>query len=193
MQNFRQQNGPTVTATPHVKPVTHGDSGTRSQSPSDSHSAVQRPTLPSGYVDPFGRSLPCGTRRQVREIQSRDGEATTPSAGAGISLPRSQLRPTGLLVHETSTSPTTTMERRPSIGADNKEADREIKRTDENIGFRWPGDPMLLGVANVRFPCRTVRNAARGECNWKRKAVSAIGPWLDRDTRHVDDFAAYIF
>jgi len=72
MQNFRQQNGPTVTATPQVKPVTQGDSGTRSQSPSDSHSAVHRPTLPSGKVDPFGRSLPCGTRRHVREMQSRD-------------------------------------------------------------------------------------------------------------------------
>ena len=42
MQNFLQQNGPTVTATPHVKPVLQGDSGTRSQSSSDEHSAVQR-------------------------------------------------------------------------------------------------------------------------------------------------------
>src|SRR6476469_8670620 len=99
MQNFLQQNGPTVTATPHVKPVTHGDSGTRSQSLSDEHSAVQRPTFPSGYVETFGRSLPCGTRRQVRDTQSSEGEATTTSEGAGISDPRSQIRPTGLLVH----------------------------------------------------------------------------------------------
>ena len=32
----------------HVKPVTHGDSGTRSQSLSLPHSAVQRPLLPVG-------------------------------------------------------------------------------------------------------------------------------------------------
>src|SRR6478735_1657081 len=108
MQNFRQQNGPTVTATPHVKPVTHGDSGTRSQSPSLSHSAVQRPTLPSGNVEPLGRSLPCGTRRHVRETQSSDGDATTTSLGAGISDPRSQMRPTGLDVHAASTRPSTT-------------------------------------------------------------------------------------
>src|SRR5690242_12634682 len=120
MQNFLQQKAPTVTATPQVKPVTQGDSGTRSQSLSLSHSAVHRPTLPSGKVLPGGRSLPCGTRRQVRDTQSSDGEATTTSDGSGISLPRSQIRPTGLLVHEMSTRPITTMEKRPSIGADNK-------------------------------------------------------------------------
>src|SRR6185436_5411087 len=98
MQNLRQQNGPTVTATPHVKPVLHGDSGTRSQSSSDSHSAVQSPLFPSGNMLPAGSSRPSGTRRQVRDTQSSDGDATTTSDGAGICEPRSQMRPTGLSV-----------------------------------------------------------------------------------------------
>src|SRR5690349_17750688 len=123
MQNFLQQNGPTVTATPHVKPVLHGDSGTRSQSSSDSHSAVQRPTLPVGYVLPIGSSRPRGTRRHVRETQSSDGDATTTSDGAGAAVPRSQMRPTGLLVQAVAerTSPMTTASR--IIGPDNKEAE----------------------------------------------------------------------
>src|SRR5688572_19552319 len=99
MQNFLQQNGPTVTATPHVKPVLQGDSGTRSQSSDDSHSAVHRPLLPSGYIEPIGSSRPSGTRRHVRETQSREGEATTTSDGAGSAVPRSQMRPTGEAVH----------------------------------------------------------------------------------------------
>src|SRR5258708_29344179 len=105
MQNFLQQNGPTVTATPHVKPVLHGDSGTRSQSPSCSHSAVHRPLLPAGNSLPGGSSRPSGTRRHVRDTQSSDGDATTTSLGAGISEPRSQMRPTGLLVHAATTRP----------------------------------------------------------------------------------------
>src|SRR5690349_13458372 len=109
MQNFRQQNGPTVTATPHVKPVLHGDSGTRSQSSELEHSAVHRPFVPLGYMLPGGRSLPSGTRRQVRDTQSSDGDATTTSLGSGSAVPRSQIRPTGLAVHAaTSTSPSTT-------------------------------------------------------------------------------------
>ena len=84
MQNFLQQNGPTVTATPHVKPVVHGDSGTRSQSPSLEHSAVHRPLLPDGNTLPGGSSRPSGTRRHVRDTQSSDGDATTTSDGAGI-------------------------------------------------------------------------------------------------------------
>src|SRR5690348_14099845 len=99
MQNFLQQNGPTVTATPQVKPVLHGDSGTRSQSSALSHSAVQRPELPSGYIDPMGSSRPSGTRKHVRDTQSSDGEATTTSDGAGSAVPRSQMRPTGCAVH----------------------------------------------------------------------------------------------
>src|ERR1700712_3542659 len=98
MQNFRQQNGPTVTATPHVKPRVQGDSGTRSQSLSAEHSAVQRPLLPAGETERGGGARPSGSRRQVRETQSRDGDATTTSDGAGVSEPRSQMRPTGLLV-----------------------------------------------------------------------------------------------
>src|SRR3954468_25067020 len=107
MQNLRQQNGPTVTATPQVKPVVHGLSGTRSQSSSELHSAVQRPLLPAGNDEPAGRrrpagtaepagsSRPSGTRRHVRDTQSSDGEATTTSVAAGIWDPRSQIRPTG--------------------------------------------------------------------------------------------------
>src|SRR6185503_9436278 len=110
MQNFRQQNGPTVTATPQVKPVLHGDSGTRSQSSDESHSAVHRPLLPSGYVLPMGSSRPSGTRRQVRETQSSDGDATTTSEGAGVAVTKSQMRPTGLPVQALAarTSPRTT-------------------------------------------------------------------------------------
>src|SRR5512146_177657 len=120
MQNLRQQNGPTVTATPQVKPVLHGDSGTRSQSSSDSHSAVHRPLLPSGNVLPIGSSRPCGTRRHVRDTQSSDGDATTTSEGAGVAVPRSQMRPTGLLVQAVAerTSPRTTASR--IIEGDNK-------------------------------------------------------------------------
>src|SRR5262245_44696693 len=101
MQNLRQQNGPTVTATPHVKPVMHGDSGTRSQSESALHSAVQSPLLPGGNVEPGGSSRPSGTRRHVRVTQSSDGDATTTSVGAGVAVPRSQIRPTGSPVHAT--------------------------------------------------------------------------------------------
>src|SRR3954468_22862023 len=99
MQNLRQQNGPTVTATPQVKPVVHGLSGTRSQSSSEPHSAVHRPLLPAGDDEPGGSSRPSGTRRHVRDTQSSDGEATTTSVAAGIWDPRSQIRPTGLSVH----------------------------------------------------------------------------------------------
>src|ERR1051325_10964476 len=99
MQNFRQQNGPTVTATPQVKPVLHGDSGTRSQSSLLEHSAVHRPFVPLGYVEPGGRSLPSGTRRHVRDTQSSDGDATTTSLGSGCDVPRSQMRPTAWPEH----------------------------------------------------------------------------------------------
>src|SRR5665647_2156866 len=101
MQNLRQQNGPTVTATPHVKPVVHGDSGTRSQSSSALHSAVHRPLLPAGNELPAGSSRDSGTRRHVRDTQSRDGDATTTSEAVGFSVPRSQIRPTGSPVHPT--------------------------------------------------------------------------------------------
>src|ERR1700749_4721724 len=96
MQNFRQQNGPAVTAMPQVKPVMHGDSGTRSQSLSAVHSAVHRPLLPSGNWLPGGSSRDLGTRRHVRDTQSSDGEATTTEVSCGVSVPRSQIRPTGL-------------------------------------------------------------------------------------------------
>src|SRR5215813_3863749 len=102
MQNFRQQNGPTVTAMPHVKPVMHGDSGTRSQSLSASHSAVHRPFVPPGYMLPGGSSRPSGTRKHVRVTQSSDGDATTTSLGSGIWVPRSQMRPTGSPEHATA-------------------------------------------------------------------------------------------
>src|SRR3990167_5865496 len=104
MQNFRQQNGPTVTATPQVKPVTHGDSGTRSQSSSLEHSAVHKPLLPDGNALPGGSSRDSGTRRQVRETQSSDGDATTTSDTAGTCVPRSQMRPTGLSVQAVRTA-----------------------------------------------------------------------------------------
>src|SRR5215470_13774922 len=99
MQNFLQQNGPTVTAMPHVKPVMHGDSGTRSQSLSASHSAVHRPLVPLGYMLPGGSVLVSGTRKHVRVTQSSDGDATTTSLGSGVSVPRSQIRPTGSPEH----------------------------------------------------------------------------------------------
>src|SRR5512133_3320839 len=102
MQNFLQQNGPTVTATPHEKPVMHGDSGTRSQSPSLLHSDVQRPFVPDGYLLPGGSSRDSGTRKQVRDTQSNDGEATTTSLTCGVDVPRAQMRPTGLSVHAAS-------------------------------------------------------------------------------------------
>src|SRR5215468_8463276 len=95
MQNFLQQNGPTVTAMPHVKPVMHGDSGTRSQSSSFEHSAVHRPFVPLGNELPGGSSRLSGTRKQVRVTQSSDGDATTTSLGSGSAVPRSQIRPTG--------------------------------------------------------------------------------------------------
>src|ERR1700753_1601026 len=99
MQNFLQQNGPTVMpgGTPHVKPVMHGDSGTRSQSLSLLHSAVHSPLLPVGNELPGGSSVLSGTRRQVRDTQSSDGDATTDSSAPGVESPRSQIRPTGLL------------------------------------------------------------------------------------------------
>src|ERR1700733_7456186 len=100
MQNFSQQNGPTVTATPHVKPPTHGDSGTRSQSLSAEHSAVHNPLAPVGYMLPGGGDgFVSGTRRQVRETQSSDGAAMTTSLGSVSAVPRSQMRPTALPVH----------------------------------------------------------------------------------------------
>src|ERR1044071_5229442 len=99
MQKFLQQNGPAVTAMPQVKPVMHGDSGTRSQSLSALHSAVHRPLLPLGYWLPGGSSRDLGTRRQVRVTQSSDGDATTTSSAPGGAEPRSQIRPTGFSEH----------------------------------------------------------------------------------------------
>src|ERR1043165_10267246 len=99
MQKFLQQNGPAVPAMPQVKPVMHGDSGTRSQSLSALHSAVHRPLLPDGYELPGGSSRDLGTRRQVRVTQSSEGDATTTSSAPGISVPRSQIRPTGFSEH----------------------------------------------------------------------------------------------
>jgi len=81
---------------PHVKPVMHGDSGTRSQSLSALHSAVHSPLVPVGYALPGGNSRPSGTRKQVRDTQSSDGDATTASSACGTEAPRSQIRPTGL-------------------------------------------------------------------------------------------------
>src|SRR5262245_60040747 len=93
MHILRQQNGPTTTGTAQVNPFTHGDSGTRSQSSSVSHSAVQ-----SGeYSLPAGSCAGSGTCRQVRDAHSSAGDAITdvvvvpPSAS-----PRKHLRPTGL-------------------------------------------------------------------------------------------------
>src|SRR5262245_53387409 len=130
MQNFLQQNGPTVTATPQVKPVLHGDSGTRSQSSELSHSAVQRPLLPSGYIDPIGSSRPSGTRKPVRHTQSSDGEGAPTSDGAGGAVPRSPMRPTGLVVHADIARAKTTASR--IIGCDNKVPGTRVKRTTTN-------------------------------------------------------------
>ena len=68
MQNLRQQNGPTVTATPQVKPVTHGDSGTLSQSSSLPHSPVHMPLFGDSGRNPTGVSLALATGifKQVR-------------------------------------------------------------------------------------------------------------------------------
>src|SRR6476659_3435787 len=105
MQNFLQQNGPTVTATPHVKPETQGDSGTRSQSSLVEHSAVHRPLVPLGYMLFLGGvGFDRGTLRHVRETQSSDGDATTTSDGSGCVVPRSQMRPTGFPVHAATAS-----------------------------------------------------------------------------------------
>src|SRR2546425_3359852 len=107
MQNLRQQNGPTVTATPQVKPLMHGDSGTRSHSSLLAHSAVHRPLVPLGYMLFFGGvGFESGTFKQVRDTQSSDGDATTTSLGSGIVMPRSQMRPTGLPVHAATASTT---------------------------------------------------------------------------------------
>src|ERR1700755_361217 len=99
MQKFLQHERPTVLplGTPHVKPVMHGDSGTRSQSLSAVHSAVHRPLLFGGNALPGGSSRSSGTRKHVRDTQSSDGDATTDSSAAGWAVPRSQMRPTGLL------------------------------------------------------------------------------------------------
>src|SRR5262249_38727998 len=103
MQSFLQQNGPTVTATPQVKPLMQGDSGTRSQSSLPAHSAVQRPLVPFGYMLPLGGvGLLSGTLRHSRVTQSSDGDATTTSLGSGMFVRRSHKRPTGLPVHATS-------------------------------------------------------------------------------------------
>src|SRR5687768_543121 len=106
MQNLRQQNGPTLTATAHANPPAHGESGERSQSSSETHSAVHRPLGPAGNSEPGGSSCASGIRRHVRETQSSDGDATTTSLVAGVD-PRSQTRPTGSFAqatkHTTST------------------------------------------------------------------------------------------
>jgi hypothetical protein len=119
---------------PHVKPVVHGDSGTRSQSPSFSHPDVQSPVLEGGNVEPIGRARWSGTARQVRDTQSNDGDATVVEPGCGgcnwqfsppgqspslrqllfmvtehlPEIPRSQIRPTGLPVHAARRSASTT-------------------------------------------------------------------------------------
>ena len=100
MQNLRQQNGPTLTATAHAKPLAQGESADRSQSSSETHSAVHRPVGPAGYTEPGGSSCASGIRRQVRDTQSRDGDATTTSFVPGVD-PRSQRRPTGSDAHAT--------------------------------------------------------------------------------------------
>src|SRR5688500_7261687 len=137
MQNFRQQNGPTVTATPHVKPVTHGDSGTRSQSLLLPHSAVQRPLVPPGYSLFGGSSLPSGTRRHVRETQSSDGDATTTSPACGTAVPRSQMRPTGSPPQAAANSPmasATTTRVEIIAGAIFLRERIQVKRTTRNKG-----------------------------------------------------------
>src|SRR5580698_3705596 len=109
MHTFSQQNGPCVTAMPHVNPVTHGDSGTREQSLSCSQDAVHKPLVPSGYIAPIGRSgLVSGTLRHSRETQSSDGDEMIDSDGSGTFDPRSQSRPTGWPEQATSATPSTT-------------------------------------------------------------------------------------
>src|SRR5215471_2509265 len=109
MQSFLQQNGPTVTATPHVKPLMHGDSGTRSQSSLFVHVAVHRPFVPLGYMAPFGGvGFVSGTFKHSRVTQSSDGDATTTSLGSGMFVPRSHSRPTGLPLHAPSAQRATT-------------------------------------------------------------------------------------
>src|ERR1041384_1075971 len=132
MQNFLQQNGPTVTAMPQVKPVMHGDSGTRSQSSSVVHSAVHRPLLPVGYLLPGGSSRVLGTRRQVRVTQSSDGDATTTSSLPGAAVPRSQIRPTGFSEHPAATAQNAAIASqrwRRFIAGDNRSRGYQVKRT----------------------------------------------------------------
>src|SRR5882672_9860243 len=115
MQNFRQQNGPAVTAMAHVKPVMHGDSGTRSQSLSAVHSAVHRPLLIGCGLPPGGGGRFALKCRQVRDTQSSEGDATTSVSTVGVEAPRSQSRPTGLSEHpeppNAATAPTHATER----------------------------------------------------------------------------------
>src|SRR4051812_34416379 len=112
---------------PHVKPVMHGDSGTRSQSSSATHSAVQRPLLPLGYIEPGGSSRVSGTRRQVRDTQSSDGEATTTSSEPGAAVPMSQIRPTGFEVQPKLTISAATSRGR-IIAPDNMRRGCQVKR-----------------------------------------------------------------
>src|SRR5678815_147465 len=105
MQNLLQQYGPAVTGKRQLKPVTHGDSGTRSQLSSLLHSAVHRPLFAGGGVPPGGSSRVGGWRRQIRDSQSSDGDATNTSVGGGCAVPRSQIRPTGLSIRPEQPAP----------------------------------------------------------------------------------------
>ena len=135
--------------------------------------AVARRDRPS----PAAASRPSGSRRQVRDTQSSDGDATTTSDGAGVSEPRSQMRPTGLLVHAPSErNPSTTNSRGEVIGADNKEPDTASQAN----GYRHARHDTL-----VRRPgaIRSSRLCATG-------MYFGVSPRLDTWHRHVDDFAA---
>src|SRR5678815_2275188 len=110
MQNLRQQYGPAVVAMPHVKPSTHGDSGTRSHSSELLHSAVQRPMLAASGMLPGGSSRVGGKRRHVRDTQSSDCDATTTWLACGVCSPRSHFRPTGLLVQPDASAANTTID-----------------------------------------------------------------------------------
>src|SRR4051794_15350579 len=145
MQNFLQQNGPAVTAMPHVNPVMHGDSGTRSQSLSMLHSEVHRPLLIGCGLPPGGGGRVGLKCRQVRDTQSSDGDATTMESTVGVEAPRSQSRPTGLSEHPepprvatAPSSPSCMTERQTTstptgwrrfIGTDNKSRGPQVKRT----------------------------------------------------------------
>src|SRR5690606_18538939 len=92
------------------------------------------------YILPIGSSRLNGTRRHVRETQSSDGDATTTSDGAGSAVPRSQMRPTGLLVH-------------PPRARSPASSSSQIIATDKPLRLRdRPLGCMAVGAVSAFFP-----------------------------------------